>query len=388
MANNPNSLFQEIVEAFLADTIVANDALHHVLLRLKHITGASLARLVVNDEGHTLVAVGQDAPDIPQLDAFINSQVYAAGDILGFAAQGLPVPPSAIPEGMGWIWVIPLASRNHYLGNVWFGFTQPPDFSDDEQQALLLALKQVALAVANRRQTENMMMFLQTVSHDLRSPLTAAKGFVDMIPMVGDLNNKQTEMREKVITSIIDMTNLVEKVLDAGRLDPEMGAYELRRDACDPRDLVNKVASNLASAAQKKSINLRSEIDAAIPVLFLDPLMLERALVNLVENAIKYTPDQGEVTVQAELDDDSLVLSVADNGLGIPPEKQATIFDRGSRIRRAEHRTIRGSGLGLFIVKNVARQHHGDVFLSSEEGKGSIFRIVIPLQGNSLVDQP
>lgn len=232
-----------------------------------------------------------------------------------------------------------------------------------------------------KRQTENMTLFLQTVSHDLRSPLTAAKGFVDMIPMVGELNDKQKTMREKVLVSIVDMTNLVEKVLDAGRLDPDMGAYQLRRDPADPAAIIEKVVSHLAPAAQKRHLSLEKEIPNALPMLNIDEMMLERALVNLVENAIKYTPENGAILVRAFLERDAVIFSVLDNGLGIPPEKQATLFDKGSRVRRDEHRTIRGSGLGLFIVRNVAQQHGGDALLYSVEGEGSEFQIVIPTHG-------
>lgn len=236
-----------------------------------------------------------------------------------------------------------------------------------------------------KRLNENMTLFLQTVSHDLRSPLTAAKGFVDMLSMVGDLNERQQTMKDKVLTSIGDMTNLVEKVLDAGRLDPEMGAYELRREMCDPSKVVEKVVSTLLPAATRKKLNLHSEIAANVPVMNLDEMMLERALVNLVENAIKYTPEGGTVVVRAQVKNDDLWLEVEDDGLGIPEAQQLTLFERGTRVRRPEHKAIRGSGLGLFIVKNVAQQHGGEVSLTSVEGEGSRFRIIIPIAGQNVI---
>lgn len=236
-----------------------------------------------------------------------------------------------------------------------------------------------------RRLNENMTLFLQTVSHDLRSPLTAAKGFVDMLGMVGELNAKQDNMKEKILTSITDMTNLVEKVLDAGRLDPEMGAYELRRDLCDPANIIQKVISTMTMSANKKSIALKSEVAPNIPPLKLDEMMLERALWNLVENAIKYTPENGEVIVKASVKDNQLEVGVQDNGLGIPPEKISTLFDKGSRVRREEHKQIRGSGLGLFIVRNVARQHGGEASVENNAGQGSTFKITIPIAGENIV---
>jgi two-component system phosphate regulon sensor histidine kinase PhoR len=253
--------------------------------------------------------------------------------------------------------------------------------SDDSVGYLLLLMDVTHF----KKQTENMTTFLQTVSHDLRSPLTAAKGFVDMMSMVGDLNERQQAMREKILISIVDMTNLVEKVLDAGRLDSEMGTYLLRRETCDPSAIAEKVVSNLTGAAQKKAISLSLEVSPAVPPMNIDEMMLERALMNLVENAIKYSPDGGVVEVRLYVENNRLYFSIADNGLGIPADKQATIFEKGIRIRRAEHRTIRGSGLGLFIVKSVAQQHEGDVFLKSVEGQGSEFLLMIPIAGLNVV---
>lgn len=245
----------------------------------------------------------------------------------------------------------------------------------------LLAVRDVSRF---KRLNENMSTFLHTVSHDLRSPLTAAKGYLDMLPMVGEVNDKQETMMGKIVTSIQDMTNLVEKVLDAGRLDPMMGTYQLRRESIDPSEIISKVVSTLSSAAQKKQINLRSRSASNIPIMYLDEMMIERALQNLVENAIKYTPENGEVTVEVEMKNDTLIFAVTDNGLGIAPEDQQRLFERGERVRRKEHKGIRGSGLGLFIVRNVAQQHGGDAQVQSEEGKGSRFEILIPLTDENL----
>ncbi len=233
--------------------------------------------------------------------------------------------------------------------------------------------------------SENMSDFLRTVSHDIRSPMTAAKGFVDMLTMVGPVNEKQQLFIDKILTSINDMTNLVEKVLDAGRLDPEMDVYEIRREACDPADVIKKAVSTFSTAAENKQITLSANAAPDVPVMYIDSLMTERALLNLVENAIKYTPEGGEVHVTAEVQDDILVLSVKDNGYGIAPEDQARLFERGERVRRKEHKGIRGSGLGLFIVRNVARKHHGYATLDSEVGRGSTFSISIPLLPENMI---
>lgn len=233
--------------------------------------------------------------------------------------------------------------------------------------------------------SENMSNFLHTVSHDIRSPMTAAKGYVDMLRMVGEVNDKQAEFIQKTLTSIRDMTNLVEKVLDAGRLDPEMDVYEIRRETTDPTAIISKVVSTLSAAAEQNNITLTSEVTPSVPVMYIDELMTERAITNLVENAIKYSPPGGKVHIGATVEDNMLVLSVTDNGYGISREDQERLFERGQRVRRKEHKGIRGSGLGLFIVRNVARKHKGFANVESEIGKGSTFSISIPLIPENMV---
>jgi signal transduction histidine kinase len=213
--------------------------------------------------------------------------------------------------------------------------------------------------------------------------MTAAKGFVDMLTMVGPANEKQEQFIGKILTSIMDMTNLVEKVLDAGRLDPDMPVYEIKRETSDPSAIVTKVVSTLSNTAEQKEIKLDAKVANNVPIMNLDEMMIERALLNLVENAIKYTPEGGEVLAECKIEGEDLIFAVHDNGLGISPEDQSRLFERGERIRRQEHKRIRGSGLGLFIVANVARKHGGDAWVESELDKGSSFFISIPLSRNN-----
>lgn len=254
--------------------------------------------------------------------------------------------------------------------------------SNGDLRGWLLVLRDVTRF---KNLSENMSNFLHTVSHDIRSPMTAAKGYVDMLRMIGDVNERQEQFITKILTSISDMTNLVEKVLDAGRLDPEMDVYEIRRETTDPSAIVQKVVSTLSNAAEQKKITLTYDVSPQVPIMNIDELMTERAMMNLVENAIKYTPEGGEVHVSARVEDNMLVMSVSDDGYGISAEDQQRLFERGERVRRKEHKGIRGSGLGLFIVRNVARKHGGFATVESEVGQGSTFSISIPLIGENLM---
>ncbi len=236
-----------------------------------------------------------------------------------------------------------------------------------------------------KRLNDNMSEFLSTVSHDMRSPLTVVKGYLDMLGMVGTLNDRQADYVERGIGGVNQMSDLVEKVLDAGKLDPLTGNYKLLREPCDVVEILQKVESNLAEPASKKKLDLRHTVGSGIPILNLDRAMMTSAFTNLAENAVKYTPEGGHIMLDLHITDGALVFHVVDDGLGISPEDQIKLFERGVRVRRKEWKRMKGSGLGLFIVKNVAQRHGGDAWVDSVEGQGSTFTFAIPLEGDNLV---
>jgi PAS domain S-box-containing protein len=236
-----------------------------------------------------------------------------------------------------------------------------------------------------KRLHDNMSDFLSTVSHDMRSPLTYMKGFLDMMGMVGDLNEKQTEFVGKISGGVIQMSDMVEKILEAGKLDPVTGTYKLSREACDVVEIVQKMMNTLTEPAARKQITVQYNIAQGIPILNVDKAMVTSAFTNLAENAVKYTPEGGHIQVDLDVNGGELVFRVTDDGYGISPENQAKLFSRNVRVHRREWKQVKGSGLGLFIVKNVAQRHGGDAWVESTEGEGSTFYMTIPLNGVNLV---
>ncbi len=235
----------------------------------------------------------------------------------------------------------------------------------------------------NRNQAE----FVRLVSHDLRSPLTYMQGFASMLSMVGELNERQESFTEKILNGISQMTALVDNIQDAGRWDPETGFYEMSREPSDITNLIRDIVANHQAVADKQNIRLIAQIAPNVPIVNIDPLMVERGLINLVTNAIKYSPNGGEVTISVEVKENNVVVCVRDTGLGIAPEHIPQLFRRGGRIVTPEIKKnrIKGSGLGLFIVRSVARRHNGDVWVESAPGQGSSFYFRIPLSGANLV---
>ncbi|MBN1965924.1 MAG: PAS domain-containing protein, partial [Anaerolineae bacterium] len=261
------------------------------------------------------------------------------------------------------------------------GRTYSPSISDvrtegGEMTGWVLVLRDISHF---KRLNDNMSEFLSTVSHDMRSPLTFMKGYVDMLGMIGPLNERQSEFAEKIAGGVDQMADMVEKILEAGKLDPMTGSYELAREPCDLVEVVQKVMAGLVEPAQKKGLDFSATVAEGIPILNVDRAMLTSAFTNLVENAVKYTPDGGRVQVDLQMDGAGLVFRVTDNGYGISAEDQEKLFKRNARVRRKEWKRVKGSGLGLFIVKNVAQRHGGDAWVESVEGQGSTFFLSIPL---------
>lgn len=236
-----------------------------------------------------------------------------------------------------------------------------------------------------KRLNQSQHEFVRLVSHDLRSPLTSMRGFADMMGVVGELNERQALFIEKVLNGVTQITALVDNIQDAGRFDPETGFYEMVRSQCDLTEVVSKIVSNYLLPAEKGELTLAMAVADNVPIINADLNMLQRAITNLVDNAIKYTPNGGKIDVLATVRDGSVVISVRDTGFGVHPEDRAQLFKRGGRVQRKEHRKIRGSGLGLFIVRSVARRHGGDAWVESEPGTGSTFSFNIPLKGANLV---
>ena len=257
------------------------------------------------------------------------------------------------------------------------------DTDDRSMAGWVVVLKDVTRF---KRLIRNQSEFTRVVSHDLRSPMTSMQGFASMLGMVGDLTDRQKHFVEKILSGISQMTALVDNIQDAGRYDPETGFYELSRTPCDIGELVTRIANHHLVPAEKQELTLTTDIAPNVPILNVDAHMLERAVTNLIDNAIKYTPNGGKVCVGVARNGDNVIISVRDNGLGISLENQKLLFERHFRIARQEHRRVKGSGLGLFIVRSVAQRHGGQAWVESAEGQGSTFLISIPIDGNNLAN--
>lgn len=219
--------------------------------------------------------------------------------------------------------------------------------------------------------------FVATVSHDLRSPLTFMRGYATMLPMVGELNEKQGEYAEKILNGIDQMSQLVDDLLDLGRIE---AGVELQNERVELLPLLADIANEHWQHAHMNGIKLEVDVEPEIPVIQGDSALIRQAITNLVHNGIKYAPNSGTMELKAEKLDGEIVISVQDHGPGIPKEAQIRLFEKFFRIKRRGTEKVKGSGLGLAIVKSIAERHGGRAWCRSQRGQGSTFYISLPIQ--------
>jgi two-component system NtrC family sensor kinase len=217
--------------------------------------------------------------------------------------------------------------------------------------------------------------FVTTVSHDLRTPLTSIQGYVELLPQVGSLNEQQENFIRRVRQSLSLITELISDLLDVGRIE---AGLNLEMSACDPLEIIENVIQNLQPQAEEKQQELRWEAPDSLPMIQGNVTRLRQVMNNLINNAIKYTPEGGWIAVSAAEDDGHIVIRVSDNGVGIPVKQQPYIFDKFYRVETEDTADIEGTGLGLAIVKAVVEKHNGRVWVESKLNEGSTFSVVLP----------
>ncbi|OQY79924.1 MAG: hypothetical protein B6D41_21850 [Chloroflexi bacterium UTCFX4] len=226
--------------------------------------------------------------------------------------------------------------------------------------------------------TEQMQkQLLATVSHELRTPLASIKGFATTL-LRQDVRWDDATQREflRIIEEESNrLEELIDNLLDMSQM--EAGALRIQREPVQLRGLLREAVEN----AQRRTeahwfvVDLPSEL----PRVWADPRRIRQVLNNLLENAIKYSPDGGEISVRCEVEATRVIVSIADRGVGIPPALRARVFDPFFQVDGSSTRGVGGSGLGLAIVKGIIAAHHGAIWVEPMPERGSVFRFTLPI---------
>ncbi len=219
---------------------------------------------------------------------------------------------------------------------------------------------------------------IATVSHDLKQPLGVMNGYVELLMMQQAVSPQGLNHIQMIRRAVQNMRQLIDDLLDLTKIE---SGIKLDLQPVPINLIVVDCIESLRSTAQNKQMTIISDITDTLPQVMGDKGRLRQVLINLIGNAVKYTPPEGWVKVTAEPRGNTLRLTIQDNGLGISPEDQIHIFDRFYRVRRPETDSIEGTGLGLAIVKSLVEAHNGQIGLESRLGEGSIFYLTLPLAG-------
>jgi two-component system phosphate regulon sensor histidine kinase PhoR len=223
--------------------------------------------------------------------------------------------------------------------------------------------------------------FVTNVAHDLRSPLTAILGYTELIDRVGPINGQQREFIRRIQFSINNITNLINDLLDLGRIE---AGFDIKREIISARYIIRQVMEGFVSLIEEKQQTIHLELDDQLPGLLGNPIRLRQMLGNLIGNAVKYTPPGGQIWLRARSEANMLILQVEDTGPGIPSKEQPHVFNRFYRGTNIPA-DAPGTGLGLAIVKSIAENHQGRVWVDSTVGGGSNFTVVLPIINNASV---
>lgn len=235
----------------------------------------------------------------------------------------------------------------------------------------------VVLADVTRlRQLENLRReFVANVSHELRTPITSIKGFAETLLDDGCGDTASVRRFVEIIARQADrLHDVIEDLLALSRLDRE---HQLEMENCDVQSVIIESVNLCRPQADERSTAITCQCPPVLGAT-VNPRLLEQALTNLIDNAIKYSPPGSTVEVRAEPEGDGIGITVRDNGPGIPGEHLPRLFERFYRVDKARSRDVGGTGLGLSIVKHVAQAHGGEVTVESRPGEGSAFHIHLP----------
>jgi signal transduction histidine kinase len=218
--------------------------------------------------------------------------------------------------------------------------------------------------------------FVATVSHDLRAPLTFMRGYTNMLEMVGELNARQRDYVKRIMEGIEQMNALIGDLLDLRRVEAGVG---IRQEPCRLGLILVEAVDGMRAKARGKNVALKLEPAPGAPTVIGDRTLLRQVVSNLVDNAVKYTPSGGNVRVGLDVNDERVVIRVADTGIGIAPDDQVRLFEKFRRIKRRETADIQGTGLGLALVKSIVERHKGRVWVESALHEGSTFFVELPI---------
>jgi signal transduction histidine kinase len=222
--------------------------------------------------------------------------------------------------------------------------------------------------------------FISSVSHELRTPLTSIKGYASIL-IAGKIGEVPTAVKErlaKINTHSDSLVKMINDLLDIARI--ESGRADMKYSLQPVKPVIDNIADLLTPQMTTRELNLKVDLPPDIPDIYIDRNHVERVFINLVGNALKFTPAKGSITIAAspELDDGMVVFSISDTGIGIKEDDLAKLFEEFYRVDNEINAGVKGTGLGLSLVKQIVEAHAGRIWVTSQVGQGTTFHFTMP----------
>jgi len=288
---------------------------------------------------------------------------------------------------------VPLLREDHLLGGLVVNRKSAGEFTTQVIDLLKTFATQSALAIQNARlfreieeksreletASRHKSEFLANMSHELRTPLNAIIGFSEVLSerMFGDINEKQAEYLRDILESGQHLLSLINDILDLSKI--EAGRMELEPADFDLPSAIDNTLSLVRERAHRRGITLDRTLDERLGMIHADERKVKQVLLNLLSNALKFTPEGGRIHVRADVHQGDADISVTDTGIGISPEDQAAVFEEFRQVGAAAKK-VEGTGLGLAISRKFIELHGGSIRVESQSGKGSTFTFTLPLR--------
>jgi two-component system, NtrC family, sensor kinase len=324
----------------------------------------------------------------------LTRQPVQIPDIAAEDAYRGPLRDILLRTGTRALLAIPMLREDELIGGLTVNRKTPGAFAPEVIELLQTFATQSALAIQNARlfreiadksrlleaASRHKSEFLANMSHELRTPLNAILGFSEVLAerMFGEVNAKQAEYLQDILSSGRHLLSLINDILDlskveAGRLELELGRLHL------PTALDNALTL-VRERATRHGITLTQSVDERVGDIVADERKVKQILLNLLSNAVKFTSEGGRVGVAATAAEDGVTIAVSDTGIGIAPEDQAAIFEEFRQVGREDARTQEGTGLGLTLAKKFVELHGGRIWVQSQVGQGSTFTFTLPVR--------
>lgn len=362
------------------------------------IAGTPIALISLVDSGRQWFKsrIGLDGAETPREVSFCAHAILESRPLVVEDAR-LDPRFAGNPDVVGGVGVrfyagTPLESpAGHRLGTLCVIDRKPRTLSAKDEEALRIVARQVMVqlelrkaGVELRRQSERLAVvsrmkdeFVSVVSHELRTPLTAIKGSLQLL-VDGDIDDAsdRDKLQRAALSNSERLIRLVNDILDISKI--EAGGLQLRRAPVAPYELATTAARSIAQVAAAARVEVTVEAAGDLPAIDVDADRIVQALVNLISNAVKFSPGNAAVDVRVSRDARGVRFAVTDRGPGIPSESIGRLFRKFSQLDNSDARRVSGTGLGLAISKGIVEEHGGHITVESTPGAGSTFTIELP----------